>query len=419
MTIAVAWLLVAAIALLPFGRSIEIPLAILALLGMYLTVRGQINYRTPPLRLLLLLYLAFVIPMLLALPDAVALKKSITTTVGTLRYFFAAVAILNLAEQPRAAAIGNKVLLWGAILVTVWSADALLQAATGTNILGYGVSRGYINGLFGEDDNLKLPFALVIFYPLTVVWAQRNGNIWLGGALVFTVLLAVLFTGKRVAWMTVVIESTLLAVFYLRAGLLSKRLVVAGIALTLIAGIGAYQSSSWVKMRTDNVATAIIHPDYDTINTALSLRLPIWSAAIDVSRDHWINGVGPRGFRYVYADYAPTDDTFAESMDSDQKAAKVSHPHQLALEVLAECGVLGLIGLALLGWILWQRWCAASLTQRQLALPFAVSSAGMFFPLNSQGAFYSSWSCQLFWLMLALTIFALYAAPSNKAETTP
>ncbi len=416
---AVAYLIIAAIALLPFGRSIEIPLGILALLGIYQSVRGQVDFRAPAIKMLLLLYAAVLIPMLLALPDAVALKRSTTTTVGTLRYLFAGIALLNLVQHPRAVVIAQRLLLGGTIIATVWAADALLQAITGTNILGYAVTRGYINGMFGEDDNLKLPLALVLFYPFALVWTQQYLRPWQAAVLVLLLLLALLLTGKRVALLAVIVQTGLLALFYLRAKIWRKRAVAAGLGLALLVFGGAYVSSDWVKERTDNVAIALTHPSYDTINTALSLRLPIWEAALQISRDNWLNGVGPRGFRYVYADYAPKDDSFAVAMESDPRAADVSHPHQILLELGAETGIIGLAGLFVLYYLLWRAWQKAEFAQRRLALPFVASALGLIFPLNSQGAFYSSWCAQLMWLMLALTIFALYARPFAKPGAEP
>lgn len=416
---AVAYLIIAAFVLLPFGRTIEIPLGILALIGIYQCVRGQVDFRAPAIKLLLMLYAAIVIPMVLSLPDAIAFKRSLTTTIGSVRYLFAGIILLNFVNHPRAGQLIERVLMAGAIVVTFWAADALLQTMTGSNILGYEVTRGYINGVFGEDDNLKLPLAMVLFYPFALVWTQRHLSMWQSALIILLILLALLFTGKRVALLAVAVQTALLAMFYLRAKAWSLPAIMAGLCLALLVAGSAYLSSDWVKERTDNVAIALTNPSYDTINTALSLRLPIWEAAVKIGSDHWLNGVGPRGFRYIYADYAPTNNLFANTIESDLLASGVSHPHQILLEIGTETGVIGLLGLCALYLLLWQIWCKTAFPQRAQALPFIISALGILFPLNSQGAFYSSWCAQLMWLMLALTIFALYARPFEKLDSRP
>jgi O-antigen ligase len=428
------WLLAAAVALLPFGRTVEIPMALLALAVVVPLARGQIDLRAPAPLALVALYVAFALPMLLSLVDAVAPGRSALSTLGTLRYFGAGLAILyftGLASRRETAAVAPAIAPGGAApvlaillpavsaLLLIWCLDALLQFFSGRNILGWEYTRGYLNGLFGEDDNLKLAFAIAIFFPLAVTWSMRCLPRWATTLLVSLLVAVVLLTGKRVVWITVILEGACLVLYYLRVGGLGKRGVLAGALLLAVAGVASYQYSDWVEQRTDNVVAAVRQPDYETINRALSLRLPIWETAFGIIGDHWLNGVGPRGFRYVYQDYARSDDRFALDMVDGRPGAQVSHPHQMVLEVLAETGVIGLAGLLVLMFLLLRLWLRAGAAAREAALPFGVSLFGMLFPFNSHGAWYSSWSAMMLWFMIALYLMALYCVPQTPAPGQP
>ena len=67
-------------------------------------------------------------------------------------------------------------------------------------------------------------------------------------------------------------------------------------------------------------------------------------------RANWLNGIGPRGFRHVYVDYAQPDDFWIQRGTQGQ-----THPHFVALEVAGERGVVGLIRY-LLFWFLVFSW---------------------------------------------------------------
>lgn len=96
------FLIASALFLLPFGRAMEIPLTLLALFGLLaifrkrrsLTARDAVSPR-----LFFLCFLCYFLPMCLSLPDAVNLPRSMTTTVGSLRYLLAGVGVLYLLGE--------------------------------------------------------------------------------------------------------------------------------------------------------------------------------------------------------------------------------------------------------------------------------------------------------------------------------
>ena len=120
--------------------------------------------------------------------------------------------------------------------------------------------------------------------------------------------------------------------------------------------------------------------------------------------DNPLNGVGVRGFRHAYADYAEPGDPWISGAAGSGGAF---HAHQLAFELLTETGLLGLAGFALALVLTWRHWRAIGLTGRTAALPLALALGVMVFPLNTHLAFYSTfWSLLCWWLIMLYLSFA-------------
>lgn len=135
--------------------------------------------------------------------------------------------------------------------------------------------------------------------------------------------------------------------------------------------------------------------DYEKINSATAERLPIWKTAYSIFKENPINGIGPRGFRYVYNEYAEPDDYFVTANPN----LPPTQPHLLILEILAETGVIGLIGFLLLFYFLIKsiRYAANSFYGFVFLVPVVVA----IFPFNAHMAFYGSVWSSMIWLLVA------------------
>jgi O-antigen ligase len=141
------------------------------------------------------------------------------------------------------------------------------------------------------------------------------------------------------------------------------------------------------------------------VDAASAGRLSIWHTAIAMWEAHPLTGVGVRGFRYAYPQYAAPQDRFVD-VASDTGA---SHAHQIVLEVLSETGAIGLL-FWLAGTVFAVRaWLRADVRTRDRAFEPALALVAMCFPLNTHLAFYSAWWGLLFWWLLALYCAALSA----------
>jgi O-antigen ligase len=145
------------------------------------------------------------------------------------------------------------------------------------------------------------------------------------------------------------------------------------------------------------------------VDTALSGRTRIWSAAVCMYRTHWFNGVGARGFREAFPECDPAHGNLAAWGEGP-----ALHAHQVVLEVASETGTFGLVlwiaGLAL-GW---RAWRYAPPEAREHARPAMLALAATLFPFNTHLAFYST-----FWGGLALMLAALYAGSLLARDAEP
>jgi O-antigen ligase len=403
--------------LTPFSRSLELPFLAVAIFGASVALSGRVGLLQQPYRWALLLYICFMAPMLIALPGAVNLEKSVLTTLGSLRCFFFTVGFLALTFQfDRLAANRDQNLsaigaLTATILV-VWNLDAALQFYTGTNVLGYGTRDGYINSFFGDGENLKYGITTVLLLPIALVHVLRSWH-WAASMAfsAFSIDLLIM-TGQRTVWIFLFVELALIGYFFWSRGKLPLRVLApASLALVVATGL-AFHDSNWARQRAQLALSSLVTPSFESINTATSLRLPIWAAAVRMAEDNWMTGVGPRGFRFAYSDYASaTDERWTQRLPTG--GARASHAHQTLLDIACETGVPGLAGFAALCAALIQLWRRASAEARLRALPFGTALAAYFFPLNSHLAWYSSWTGTTIWLLVALYLYAIAEPPET------
>jgi O-antigen ligase len=389
----------AVLVLLPLGRSAELPLVLGAVSGLVLLVRRRLRFDDRAIRLAFALFVCYWLPALLSGIGAVEPARTWPTVATTLRFLpFALFAIWALRDAGRwpsvVAAVG--------IVVALWAFDAWVQMATGYS-LGGAAEKERVSGIFGAG-NLKLGPVLATLSPFVLLAARaRFGRRGLVCALL---LLAapILLAGSRAAWLSFALVGVLLAWHETR----DARRFAAVFALFAFAlgalGALALHDSTRFGARIERSLLAL-RGTQAAIDDASAGRLSIWRTALAMSAAHPVNGVGVRGFRYAYPDYAAPNDRFVDTT-SDTGA---SHAHQIALEVLSETGVVGLASWIAGAWLALRAWRRADAAARARALAPGLSLVAMCFPINTHLAFYSAWWGLLFWWLLALYCAALGA----------
>ncbi len=391
------------IALLPFGRSAELG-TLLCLLGVImLFVRDPHALRQHPgARLLLWLLAAYVAAALFSAVDATRPGKSWGTVASVLRYVpLGLYACFAIRRENKLYALYMAV----AAVLALWCADAWLQAFTGWSLGGHPEAER-ISGIFGAD-NLKLGPTLAVLSPFALWAAHRRWG--RAGLLLASVLVLgpVLLAGSRSAWLCYVL--VLLGFGWREARSVWRfSLWCAAAALLLVlAGGVAWNTSARFQDRMARTLLVLQGTD-QSLDAALSGRVDIWHASVKMIAAHPVNGVGVRGFRYAYPNYAPADDHFVVSGEACGVGQGACHPHQLVLEILSGTGALGLLlWLLAAGWA-WRAWRRVGEVARVRAFPASLALGVMLFPLNSHLAFYSAWWGLLFAWLLGLWCAALY-----------
>ena len=407
-----AWVL-AFVALWPAPGYAEGVLALGALAGLVKLVAsrfrgGDALLSGPAWALTSVLFFAYWLPEAFSALDALDRGRALREALVDLRYL----PFLWIVASAVASDAGRRRTFNGlAIIVGIWTLDALAEAVIGTSPLFWLIDQGKqaisgrgmctaeevaaadrLSGVLGPC-NLKLGIVLASLSPFALDAASRSfGRVgWLLAAV--AVGIAIMLAGSRASWLTYG-----LVLLWTGWRLLGwKRL--AGIFLlgALTLGVAALLSPT-LGERLQRSAV-VLNGTEQGVDHALSGRTRIWSAALCMAREHPVNGVGARGFREAFPACDPEPGQIAA-----WGTGVAFHAHQIVLEVLSETGGLGLLlwlaGVALA----WRAWRYADTHARENARPAMLALAVSLFPLNTHLAAYST-----FWGGVLLLLAALYA----------
>lgn len=354
------------------------------------------------------LFFAYWLPELIASFDAVDRARAFREAAVDLRYL----PFLWLAASAVADARGRRITFGGlAVIVAVWTLDALVQAVSGTSplFLGMDAAKLAISGhrLCDANDyllldrlggvlgpcNLKLGVVLASLSPFALHAAGDRFGRWgwlLAAAAVGSVIL---LAGSRASWITFGLVLLLSGWRTLGWSRLFGVFAFGGVLLFALT-FASPQVNERVQ-RTMHALTA----DHAGVDSALSGRGRIWAAAWCMTKQHPVNGVGPRGFREAFPACDPEPDKVAA-----WGLGPAFHAHQLVLEILSETGVIGLLLWLAAAAMARRAWRYAEADARKAAYPAMLALAVTVFPFNTHLAFYST-----FWGGVTLLLAALYA----------
>lgn len=391
-----AWLAVSFFALLPFRRLAEIPLSLFALTLFYLLGKAEYRARIRALLpLVLTLFLCFWLPMLFSSFDSFLPEKSWSSSIAAIRYLMAALSIGALLYTP---SLRWLVLRWTSYLLIFWAVDGFVQLAFGVDLLGIPMHPDRLNALFGEKYQFYGP-TLAMLSPLVFEYSRRRWPAWAWGTCFALILGAVMISGMRSAWMAIGMVVFAYYVLMLRKD--NRELRGASIAiplLSLLVIMMSYFLSPTVQDRVQR--TLVMTEDIESaVDYASSWRLPIFRASIEMYKAHPVNGVGVRAFPVAYPNYAPADDYHVVRHEDGTGA---THAHNIIMEVMADTGTIGLLGM-IFGFVwAWRCWRSMTAPNRQEAFPYVVALVLVLFPLNSHFAIYGTYTSSLVWILVGL-----------------
>jgi len=390
--------------LLPFGRSSELPVFIMAILGgMLIWKQGKLAVWQGGAKTFSLLFLCIWIPVVLSVPDSLWFKKSLSTALTYPRIYLAGIYLIWMLREDLAR---QRLLKLSAWLLLFWVFDALIQAAVGYDLLGHAYPER-LNGLFGSH-NWKLGLTLAMLSPIVWEYVSRHGAkwqlalAWLGTAVV------VLLASNRESWIVFAIASLIWSwVYARRLGFHPVRLIAIMALATAVVWVGAYQVNPKFAQRVDQ-SNAVQGLSYESLNAASSFRLHLWNNAVSVLENHPINGAGVRSYRYAYVQSAGAGDPYVNS-----DGTGMIYAHQLLLEVGSETGAIGLIGLIAF-FVIYMRAAWNRRPEIPLAWVAWVGAFAWLFPLNTHTALYSAYWSLLIWWMVAIS--SIENSPSDTRK---
>ena len=393
------------VALLSTKTWFNIPVGVMAILGLVQLLREPSLLRgDTALRRTTILFGCLWLPMLVSLSDAANLTHSLKTTSLYLHFLPAAWYLTIELRDARA----RSLVFFGIFaLMVFWCADALIQYSIGRDLFGYPYDGQILKGIFHPKQRLGIVLAVFspVYFEALRLLSRRSRLVWL---LMLPLVVVLLLTLKRTAW----VMFALAAIAYLWTLMSTqpqRRLrgfAPYVIAMLLAAAVTvAYNPNLQQHLQR---SIGVFSTDFATADNATSYRLSLWRTAGRMFAAHWVNGVGPRGYRHVYVDHADADDFWIRRGTNGQ-----THPHLIALEVAVETGVIGLAGY-LLFWMFAFNWLRGAQWAQAQTPAWIIASGVAWFPFSGHFAFYGSYWSSVAWLLLPIAIAAAHR-PSTEA----
>lgn len=385
----------ACLLLLPVGRTVEVPVAIMALLGLVQCFRqGWRSCVRGPHGFFSLVMLLFWLPQILSLIDAVHFSRAFGGVLSFLRFYFSGLYIISSFSSAKPV---DRLLRLCSIILVFWVVDGLVQMFAGVDVFGFPKFPVRINGVFG--DKLKLGPYLAIYSPVLICYVRSKFHLVLQWLVYLATLLVLLLAGSRSSWVMFAFISIGFFVFeFIGSGSFRVRYLAIGLCLGAVLFVAAPKLYPPLQKRFQQTEL-LFKGDRKSVDTALSKRLEIWAVALQMIKDHPVTGVGVRGFRYAYPAYVGPDDIY---MKLSGGKTGPTHSHMLALEILTETGIIGFLGYLGAACLLLLRWLRSSRIRKSSLLPFALATMASLLPFNTHMAFYSAALAQVIFLFVAL-----------------
>lgn len=378
----------------------------MAVLGLFrLIVAPRILIEDLIIKTFSLIFLCLWLPLLISFPDAINTDHSSHTIFPYLRFFFAGIFIINELSKDNDRL---KFIVAGLFyIVLFWSVDATIQFVFGNNLLGFPYEEGHITGMFYPRNTISHICSILSVFSFLYIFINFDKNKWLVLSII-PLFFIILLSGRRAAWVMLALCSFGFLIFGFvyslnRLNFIKTIGTVAALVTVLLASTIMFHVPTNDRF---NVTLGLFSNDYDRINAATAVRLPIWETAYTIFKSNPVNGIGPRGFRHAYKDYASKDDTFVILKDIP------TQPHIIILEILAETGLIGLLGYLCAFYLIFR--ILKHSRNKKYLFPYLIAVVVAMFPFNTHMAFYGSIWSSMIWLLLAIYFTSARLALNNN-----
>ena len=280
--------------------------------------------------------------------------------------------------------------------INFWFTTVLMQMIY-PEIFGHHTPQ-YCQGIFDLfGKSMRLGSSVILMTPMIFIFLYEEKKI--SQSILFCLIISFITFkgGSREVWVNWFIASVAMAVFFFNRTNYSveKKLTLGLCALCLIALIGSLFIYFNPHSRIEQFYPLINEMSYKNFNTFTSGRLDMWGVAIKNFLAHPILGTGANSFILL------------SNLDFSK------HPHQQIIDILSSSGLIGLFGILLFYYYVFQLTLKALSKQSAMAFAAAVSIWSMFFPFNVGNNFYSTPQVTILWVLVGFAV-GLTHAKSDK-----
>lgn len=349
----------------------------------------------PGLKKAAMLFACIAIPGLLSLLFSVNLERGVSAAFRFFAYALAAWVVLSVVIEEGDA---KRIMSWLGILLVAWAVDGFVQILTGVSLLGDPlIELGEEGAIVTGSLQLGYGATLAILSPFFLEALRRAGGMGVG-ILSIPVYAAIVMSGHQSSALLALIGLAGWAVLALRHKEVGAKRQVTGFVISAVIGLllGIYLS-----IVTGQVGTLAEAP---ARYQSFLYQSQLWELSWQAFSENWLTGVGMRGFG-----------TFAiqESAGLIPGLSETWHPHLILFEVVAETGIVGLIGYGLL---LWRLWLYIQDDRMHVAVAGLTALLAVF-PLGTAVGLYSYIGGNLIFLTFTLLVALDRDCPKQQPES--
>ena len=349
----------------------------------------------PGLKKAAMLFACIAIPGLLSLLFSVNLERGVSAAFRFFAYALAAWVVLSVVIEEGDA---KRIMSWLGILLVAWAVDGFVQILTGVSLLGDPlIELGEEGAIVTGSLQLGYGATLAILSPFFLEALRRAGGMGVG-ILSIPVYAAIVMSGHQSSALLALIGLAGWAVLALRHKEVGAKRQVTGFVISAVIGLllGIYLS-----IVTGQIGTLAEAP---ARYQSFLYQSQLWEFSWQAFSENWLTGVGIRGFG-----------TFAiqESAGLIPGLSETWHPHLILFEVVAETGIVGLIGYGLL---LWRLWLYIQDDRMHVAVAGLTALLAVF-PLGTAVGLYSYIGGNLIFLTFTLLVALDRDCPKQQPES--
>ena len=336
------------------------------------------------------------------------------SVLGIIRYFFLMISILYCIEKDRSFLNSFSKFLF--LIVFFVAADTLFQYFYGSDIFGIKNTSSHgnrLNGPFGSEYVVGAYLSKLLFFSLICLIIKNKKFIYIFAYLIF-ILLVTILTKERMASIMLLFTSLVFLIFYSK---IKYKIKILFISIFLIASIALISFNASVREHLifrslEQIGILNLKNFEKSVDINFEKRLLFdsqWGAhfitAYKIFQNKPLFGSGIKTFR---DECKKSDYEEIASLSKDIRCN--THPHNLYLEILSETGILIFVSFLVLNLFISYKLILNFLIykeKRDLIILVCCAFIIMFFPIQTTGAFFSTWNGIFYWVVYSLISYIL------------